>query len=293
MKDNREAKISYWAAHLTTIVSVTLVLLIVGVIAMMSMAAGKETRRLKEQIELSAVMADSVGDASAQRLCDVIARQPYARNVRLITRAEALANWERETGENLETTFGVNPLSPEISFNVAADYTAPQSVRAICDRLRALPGVEDVASPDTSMINSMNNNIERLAMVLGGIGLVLVIISFVLIHNTVHLSIHSRRFTIHTMQLVGATNGFIRGPFLLNNLLCGVISGVIASGLIALVIACSPQMGFNEISSVVEWKEFGVVAALLIVVGALLCLLASAWATTRFLHRDYDQLIRN
>ncbi|MBD5306414.1 MAG: hypothetical protein HDS14_02155 [Bacteroides sp.] len=293
MKDNREAKISYWAAHLTTIVSVTLVLLIVGVIAMMSLVAARETNRLKEKIELSVVMADSVSNAAAQHVYDLIAPQPYVIEPRLITREQALANWEAETGEDLEQTFGVNPLSPEIAFRVAAQYTAPKSLEQISARLKEIPGVEEVAAPDASMVSAMNSNIERMTIILGGIAIVLVIISFVLIHNTVHLSIHSRRFTIHTMQLVGATNGFIRAPFIRNNLLCGVISGLIASALLALTILLAPSIGVPELTHALEWKEMAIVAGALVMLGALLCLLASAWATTRFLHRDYDQLIRN
>ncbi len=293
MKDNKEAKISYWAAHLTTIVSVTLVMLIIGVIALLSLAAARETTRLKEKIELSVVMADTVSDASAERLCTLVGRQPYVIDPHLITRRQALENWEAETGENLETTFGVNPLSPEISFRVAARYSSPENIAKVVAALKALPGVEDVAAPDASMVQTMNANIERLTIVLGSIALVLLVISFVLIHNTVHLSIHSRRFTIHTMQLVGATNGFIRGPFLLNNVYCGLISGLIASGLLACVLVAAPRLGVPEVAAALSWEEFAIVAAGLILVGALLCMLAAAWATTRFLHRDYGQLIRN
>lgn len=293
MKDNREAKISYFAAHLTTIVSVTLVLLIVGVISMMSLAGARETRRLKEKIELSVVLADSVSDSGASRLYNIVATQPYVIEPRLISREEALKNWESETGENLENTFGVNPLSPEITFRIAARYTAPESVARINDTLRALPGVEGVAAPDSSMVQAMNSNIEKLTLILGIIGLVMVIISFVLINNTVHLSIHSRRFTIHTMQLVGATDGFIRGPFVMANLWCGVLSGAAASGLIALTLWMAPRIGVPEIGQAVGWADFGIIAAGLVILGALLCLAASALATTKYLHRDYDSLVRS
>lgn len=292
MKDNREAKISYFAAHLTTIVSVTLVLLIVGVISIMSLAGARETRRLKEKIELSVILADSVGDKDASRICNIVAKQPYAIEPRVITRQQALENWERETGENLETTFGVNPLSPEVSFRIAARYSQPESVARICDTLKTIPGVDSVAAPDSSMVSAMNNNIEKLTLILGAIALALVIISFVLINNTVHLSIHSRRFTIHTMQLVGATDGFIRTPFIMANLWCGVISGLAASALIAVTLWLAPRFGVPEAASIFSWTDFAIVAGALVVLGALICLTAAALATTRYLHRDYDALVR-
>ena len=93
MKENKEVKISYWAAHLTTIVSVTLVLLIVGVIAMAGIGARSETQRLKEQLELSVIMADTVADASAAQIADRIKSEPYAHSVKVITKAQALDNW--------------------------------------------------------------------------------------------------------------------------------------------------------------------------------------------------------
>ncbi len=293
MKDNKEAKISYFAAHLTTIVSVTLVLLIVGVISMMSLAGARETRRLKERIELSVVLADSVTDSGAGKLFDLISKQPYVLDPKLISREEALKNWETETGENLETTFGVNPLSPEITFRVAARYSGPNEVSKISETLGALPGVEGVAAPDSSMVEAMNSNIEKLTWILGGIALVMVIISFVLINNTVHLSIHSRRFTIHTMQLVGATDGFIRRPFVAANLWSGVIAGFAASGLIAIVLWMAPKFGVPEINMIVAWTDFGIIAGGLVILGALLCVAAAALATTKYLYRDYDTLVRS
>lgn len=293
MKDNREAKISYLAAHLTVIVSVTLVLLAIGVIGMLTLAGARETRRLKEKIELSVVLADSVGDAGAARLYAKVAEQPYVVEPRLISREEALKIWESETGENLETTFGVNPLSPEITFRVAARYSSPSSVGRICDTLKTLPGVEGVAAPDATIVESMNSNIEKLSLILGCLALVMVVISFVLINNTVHLSIHSRRFTIHTMQLVGATDGFIRRPFVLTNLWNGLLSGALASGLIALAIAAAARLGIPELSRAADWTDFAITAGALVALGALLCTVAAAMATTRYLHRDYAGLVRN
>ena len=131
--------------------------------------------------------------------------------------------------EDLETLFGVNPLSPEVSFTVKADYASEASLRKIKAQVEKMGLVEAVAAPDAEMVDTMNTNIEKAAYVLGGIALVLLVISFVLINNTVRPTIYSRRFTIHTMQLVGATNRFIRRPMVGNNLLSGVLAGLIAS----------------------------------------------------------------
>lgn len=292
MKQQKEARISYWAAHLTTVVSVSLVLVIVGVIVLASLGAATETRRLKEKIELTAVMTDSATDAQADSLARVIAARPFALSVRTVSKAEAMKQWKADTGEDLQELFGVNPLSPEVCFSVRADYASETSLRSVRKEVAAIPGVADVAAPDAEMVDSMNRNLENASYVLGAIALALLIISFVLINNTVHLTIYSRRFTIHTMQLVGATGGFIRRPIVVDNLLSGLIAGALASALLAVAIACAPQLGIGSIRDIIPWWQFGCVAAGLVVAGAMICTLAAIVATNRYLRKDYDDLFR-
>lgn len=291
MKGHKEVKISYWAAHLTTIVSVTLVMLIIGAMALVSVAAANETRRLKEKIEISVVMADGVSDGRADTVCALLSSQAFVREAHLITKDEALRNWTADTGEDLQALFGVNPLSPEISLRVAADYANPAGIAGIARAVGAMDGVESVALPDSEMVDRMNRNIERTSWVLGVVALALVVISFVLINNTVHLSVYARRFTIHTMQLVGATDGFIRRPYVVANMLTGALAGVLASGILAAGMAVSGASGI-DLAALAGWGAFGIVAGALTVAGALLCGLAAAIASTRYLHRDYDRLFR-
>lgn len=290
MKENKDVKISYWAAHLTTIVSVTLVLIIVGIIALITLSAERETRRLKEKLEISVVMADSVSNNYARKVADGIANTPYALQVGLVTKEDALASWKQDTGEDLEALFGVNPLSPEVIFSLRSDYASSDSLAMIKSQLLKTPGVEDIAMPDSMMVESMNRNIENFAIMLGVIALVMVIISFVLINNTVHLAIYARRFTIHTMQLVGATNGFIRAPFVKSNMLAGLIAGLVASGIMAVALAAAPRAGFNDVANYISWPLYAAVAGGMILAGILLCGLAAAIATTRYLGKDYDEL---
>lgn len=293
MKDNhKEVKISFWASHFTTIVSVTLVLLLGGAIAMIWIGANNESRRLKERLELSVILADSIPDSEGQRLARDIEKQPYCAQVRFVSRDEALQMWTRDTGENLEELFGVNPLSPEVNFTLKSEYASTDSIARIVESLRKICGVESVESPEDEMIEAMNKNIATITLVLGAIGLVMILISFVLINNTVHLAIYSRRFTIHTMQLVGATNSFIRWPIVLNNMLCGLISGIMASGLLALVIFGAKQGGLEDIATFLPWMMYGIVAGGMVIVGILLCGLTSWIASTIYLRKDYDELFK-
>ncbi len=292
MKNQKEFKISFWAAHATTIVSVTLVLLIIGIIAMITISAGRETRRLREQIEITVIIADSISDSSAAGLLADIRKQPYCRDAELVTSRQALEQWKLDTGEDLEELFGVNPLTPEVTFHLKAEYTSPENIARIAKQIAAVKGVSEVVTPDSGMVQAMNTNISRLATILGIIAIVMLIISFVLINNTVHLTIYARRFTIHTMQLVGATNAFIRMPVVMQNMLAGVVAGLIAAGLMAVALIYAGNAGFDDITNFLGWPTFAVIAAAVILLGALLCALAASISTGRYLRKDYDKLFR-
>lgn len=292
MKTEKEVKISYWAHHLTTVISVTLVLLLMGLIAMIWISAENETRRLKERIELSVIMTDSIAEGRTAQLAKQIEKAPYARDVRVISKEEALRNWTEDTGEDLQELFGVNPLSEEIAFGVNADYASAEQIKAIRDKISTQPGVESVSIPDEDMIDAMNENIGRVTMVLAVIAVIMLVISFVLINNTVHLTIYSRRFTIHTMQLVGATNGFIRRPVILNNMTAGLMAGIFASAILAGLLAGTRESGMTDIAESIGWGAYGLVAAGLVATGVVICALASWLSANTYLRKDYDSLFK-
>lgn len=292
MKREGDVKISYWAANFTTIVSVTLVLLLVGIITFITLSSQKESRKIRERLEVSLVMKDSVSDAYAQSVAQRIGTAPYALEAGFIGKEQAMQDWHAETGEDLETLFGVNPLSPEVYFRVKANYSSPDSLKNLNQRLQTIPGVAEVVMPDSEMVHAMNSNIQSLAIILGLVALVMIVISFVLINNTVHLSIYARRFTIHTMQLVGATDSFIRRPFILNNIIAGLISGVIASAILAISLGAAPHMGWNDVAYYISWGLYVCVAGGMILTGPAICCIAAAIATSRYLKKDYDELVR-
>ncbi|MDE7419510.1 MAG: permease-like cell division protein FtsX [Muribaculaceae bacterium] len=292
MKPQKEVKISSWAAHTTTGVSVTLALLTLGLIAMIWIAAAVESRRMMEKIEISVVLGDEVDDARATAICNAIANTKFAQNVRYISRQQALDNWKETTGEDLEHVFGVNPLSPEIAFTVDAEYSTVGKIEGIKKSVAAVKGVEEVGTPDSKLIETMNENIKKLTLIFTIIAAIMLVISFVLISNTVRLAIYAKRFTIHTMQLVGATDGFIRRPFLIANATVGAVAGLVSGALLSGMLAASGQMGFEELSTLINWKWMGIVDAGLILGGTLICGLAALLATTRHLHQNYEELFK-
>lgn len=293
MKGEGDVKISYWAAHLTTTVSVTLVLLLVGIITFITLSSQKESRNIREKLEVSMVMNDTVSDIYAQSLAERLNNRPYVIEAGYVGKTQALNDWKEETGEDLESLFGVNPLSPEVFFRVNADYSSQDSLKNILADLKNIPGVAEVVMPDSEMVDAMNQNIQSLAIILAIVAFVMIIISFVLINNTVHLSIYARRFTIHTMQLVGATDGFIRRPFIVNNILAGLIAGVLASAILAISLGAAPHAGWSDVAHYISWGLFACIAGGMIISGPLICSLAAALATSKYLKKDYDELIRS
>lgn len=289
---NKDIKISFWASHFTTIMTVTLVLILGGIIAMVWFSAHNETTRLKERLELNVILADSIPDSQGRQLANEIRRQPYAGTVRFTSRDQALKEWTADTGEDLKELFGVNPLSPEVAFTLKSEYSSKSQIAAIKKSLQQVKGVESVSSPDDEMIDAMNYNLARLTVILGAIAVIMLLIACVLINNTVHLAIYSRRFTIHTMQLVGATGGFIRRPIVMNNMLCGLISGLLATGICALSIWGAHRSGWTDVASFLPWELFWTVCAGMVVAGVIICGISSWASATHYLHKDYDELFR-
>lgn len=189
MKKEKEAKISYWAAHFTTIVSVTLLLLLVGVIAVLGVSARNAAVELKQKQQVSLIMNDSTTNQQAGQLAQLLLKTPYVNTSRLITKEQALADWNKATGEDVSIIAGGNFFTPEIELTLKAGYAQRDSVASVSRRLQEMPGVDEVVVPDSEMLSSMDNFFSRSFLILGSVALAMIVISFVLINNTVLLTI--------------------------------------------------------------------------------------------------------
>lgn len=292
MKKYKEVKIPYLAAHLTTIISVTLLLLIVGCIGLLSVAARNTAREVKQLQQVSIVAADSITDAQAMEIVNYVKGQPYALDVNLVTKEEALKEWNEQTGDDLMEVAGYNFLSPEITFRLREKYTSEKDFANIEAQLSKRADVQEVVMPDEDTTRGMDNFFSHAFIVLGIVALVMVLISCVLINNTVLLSIYSRRFTIHTMQLVGATNSFIRRPFILNNILSGLIAATLASCVLIAILSFVYKSGLPELTTYIHWGGLWLVVGSLYLLGVVVCGLSALRVTTRYLRRSYDELFR-
>ena len=273
---------------MTSTVSVSLVLLILGIVALTWVAASNITRDIKENLGFDVQLTEDAEPEAIAKLEKLLSGQPYARSVSLYTPEEAARQWKESTGEDIIEIVGVNPFSAELDVRVKAEYASVDSLNAISERVRSYSHVEEVTM-HAETVDAINRNMRTAMIVMLIIAVALMVISFVLINNTIRLTVYSKRFIIHTMKLVGATAGFIRRPFIRQNVLNGLIAGVI-SGLILTGILMYAQGVDRSVETAVPVESTVAVVAGMLICGMLICGIAALFATNRYLKVDYDDM---
>ncbi len=288
MMKKRFRNFSIFNARVTSTISVSLVLLISGMVAMIGLATSKITRDIKENLGFDIVLLEDTDESSVADLRDDIAAQDFAVSAELFSAEDAMRRWEQETGENIIEIVGVNPFASEISVKVKAEYASAEKIAELADTYRLNPLVEEVTM-HADMIDAINRNMHTVMAVLSVIAVALLLISFVLINNTIRLTVYARRFLIHTMKLVGATPGFIRRPFIKANVVNGLAAGTVAS-LLLYAMTCYASSVNESVSRAIGLEETLTVVALMLVAGMLICGIAALFATNRYLRVDYDDM---
>jgi cell division transport system permease protein len=195
---------------------------------------------------------------------------------------------QRELGENPETFLGFNPFNASIEVKLKSEYTHPDSLPAIEKRISKVAQVSDVLYRK-DMMQMVNNNIRRIGLILLSLLVVLIVISSVLINNTVRLLIYSKRFIIYSMRLVGATSGFIRRPFLKYNIISGFIAGVIAI-LLLMGALYYVKKGFSDFGNILSPNTMLLIYSIILVAGILLSTIAAYFAVNRYLRINRGKL---
>lgn len=286
--EEKKSKISYFSANITPIISVSLVLLLLGVVAMIGLSAHSLTNYVKENIGFDVVMKANASQQETDGLKKRLTVAPYVSSVKYISKEDALRSWEQDTGENLMEVIGVNPLNAEFEVRVKAQYVSVDSLNKIEAELAKISSVESVQM-HKDVVEQINHNVRSVMVVLFAVLVMLVIISFVLINNTVRLAVYSRRFIIHTMKLVGATPGFIRRPFVLTNILNGIIASLIAILLLSGIMYYVDEIN-RDYAALIDASQVFMVFGGLIIAGVVMCMVAAILATNRFIGLNYDEL---
>ncbi len=273
-------------AYASSIVSISLVLMLLGLSSLFIVNARRMADYFKENLQVMVLMRENVSDAQAGEYCTEIAARPFVRSARVVTRAEGEEELKKMLGEDFLSVFSSSPVPVSLDVNLWAAYVQPDSLEMVRASLAASPLVEEVECRQ-SLVETLNRSLGKLSLLLVVLLAVLLFISYVLIGNTVRLNVFARRFTVHTMKLVGATRAFIRRPFLGAGVLQGLVAGLIAFGGIVVAVSLL-RRSFPELVEVVVGDSMPVIAAIVVLAGIFICVTSTWFVVNRLisLHKD-------
>ena len=275
-------------SYLTSAISVSLVLCLIGLECILLLSAGSLITRMRENITLTAVLSNETDSAQCARLEAMLSDSERYSGYAYISSEQALEEHIRSLGEDPSAFLGYNPLAASYEIHPTDAYSHPDSLAILAENLEALPYVTEVLYP-RDLADLMSSNVHEFSMILLAIALVLLLVSMVLIVNTIRLQIYSKRFIINTMTLVGATSWVTRRPFVLRNMLMGLLSGLAALAILSgLVYYVEVKLGVLLFP--LTWQNISFVSLVVICAGLLITLLASLIATGRYIRMDNNSL---
>lgn len=275
-------------AFLSTVVSISMVLLLVGLASMLLVNAGRVTDYFKEHLQVSVLLKTSVSDDAAQRYQATLEGKRWIRGTRFVSKEQGRSEMEAMLGEGFLDVFATSPIPASIDVTLKADYVSADSIEVVKAEILSSPLVEEVEYQQ-SLLETLNQNLGKISLILGVAILLLLFISFVLINNTVRLNVFARRFTIHTMRLVGATRSFIRAPFLLQAVFQGLFSAIIA--IIALLVLMFVVKGeFVQLFQIFSPDLLLEVMGIMIACGVLICVVSTYFVVGKLVALSKDEL---
>lgn len=275
-------------AKITSTISISLVLVLLGLTLLILFMGNGLSKYVKENMSFNVMLSAEVTDAQISAIRKNIDVQPFVKSSRFISKQEAKEQLIKELGDDPEELLGYNPAVDCIEIFLHSEYANNDSIAVIDKVIRQDNNVTDLLFQQEA-IDLINNNLSKVMTVLLILAAVLLFISFTLIRNTIRLSVYSKRFIIHTMKLVGATGGFIRKPFVINNIITGIIAGVIADGIIMAMISYFSK-AYTEMQSIITATDLVIIFSAVVLLGVLISTVATAFAVNRYVKMRSDQL---
>ncbi len=279
------------ASYITSIISIMLVLFMIGLLGLIILQGKKLSDYVRENISISVMLNDNVEDDLVQNYLKRLQRTSYVKQAEFISREQAAKALSSELGEDFVQFLGYNPLPASIDLQLRAGYANSDSISRIEKQLMKSNLVKEVMY-QKSLIDQVNSNISKISMVIMSFSFILLIISIILINNTIKLSIYAKRFLIRSMQLVGATENFIRLPFIKKSIIHGIIAAVIADLLLIGTLYLA-QKRIPEISALQDIQQLAVFFAGVLLLGVILSALSTWFSVNKFLRMKVDNLYSN
>lgn len=286
--ENRLIRRRLAGAWLSTVISISLVLLLVGVAGLLVANARSVTDYFKENMQVSVLMKQEVGDDEAMEYVSDLDAKPFIKSTTFVSREQGAKEMTDLLGEDFLNVFEAAPIPVSVDVTLKADYVSSDSLEVVKNEIMKSPLVDEVVYQQ-SLVDKLNTNLRKISMVLGVFIVLLLFISFVLINNTVRLNVFSRRFTIHTMRLVGATKSFIRAPFLVQAVFQGLFSALLAT-LMLVGILFFVRSEFAQLFEVFRLDMLLIVIGVEILAGVLICVVSTALVVGRLVSLSKDEL---
>ena len=280
-KRRNKARSHHSLQVVTLCISTAMVLMLIGMVVLTGFTSRNLSSYVKENLTITMILQPDMSTEESAALCQRVRSLHYINSLNFVSKEQALKEGTRELGANPAEFAGENPFTGEIEIQLKANYANNDSIRNVVQELRTYRGVSDITYPQ-SLVESVNHTLGKISLVLLVIAVLLTIVSFSLINNTIRLSIYARRFSIHTMKLVGASWNFIRAPFLRRAVLEGLVSALLAIVVLGVGI-CFLYDYEPDITKVLSWGALVITAAVMLAFGVLIAVFCSWLSVNRFL----------
>lgn len=276
------------SSYLSVIISIALVLFLVGFLGVILLKTNTISNHFKEKVAITIFLNDNAKSNDVEILKAELKKAEYAKDVLYISKKEAAEIYAEEIGEDFVEFLGDNPLKNAIDVTLKSDFVTPEKMNEIEKQLLIRSIVAEVVY-DKPLIELLTKNINRISFWMLLLSAIFTLIAVVLINSSIRISIYSKRFTIKTMQMVGATKGFIRRPFIWKSIKLGIIGALVSNiALIGFIIYINKMV--PEIELLSDYKELGILFLFIIIMGVLITWLSTFFATQRFLNLRTDEL---
>lgn len=275
-------------SYFVSTLSIALVLVVIGILVFILLNAKSVSDHVKQNIGFSIIVKDNVNEAEIKKMQKILDTKPFVSSSVFISKAEAARVFKEELGEDFEAVLGYNPLLPSVEIKLNPVYANNDSLAVIEKSLLKNEVVQEV-SYQKSLVHMINENVRRISIILLIAGAALMLISFTLIRNTIHLAVYSQRFLIKTMQLVGARPFFICKPFLQSSIWFGFFGSMFAN-LILVAAIYFLQKEAGGVVDLMDKKLIIVMVGFVTVCGILLSLVSSWMSVVKYLNKDVNDL---
>lgn len=275
-------------AYLSSVISISLVLLLVGVAAMLLVNAKGVSDYFKENMQVSVMMKQSVGDEDALAFKEKLDGEVFIKNTAYISKEQGMREMASMLGEDFLDVFETSPIPASVDVTLTAEYVSTDSLAVVKEKIMKSDLVDEVVY-QSSLVDTLNANLSRISLVLGVFIALLLFISFVLINNTVRLNVYARRFTIHTMKLVGATRSFIRAPFLVQSAFQGLFSAFVAI-IVLICLMYVMRSEFEQLFEIFRMDLLLAVIGIVVAAGLAICLISTWFVVNKLVSLKKDEL---